>query len=96
MTTLVLAWPELGVLLPIARVSALFWLVVGRRGYCRACDLDPVQVVAELDPPAEFRGGQRPPLFLLPGHQRRHVVRHDQGAHARAGRGRRRFLTDEW
>jgi hypothetical protein len=28
MTTLVLVWPELGVILPIARVSALIWLVV--------------------------------------------------------------------
>ena len=27
-TTLVLVWPELGVILPIARVSALIWLVV--------------------------------------------------------------------
>jgi hypothetical protein len=27
-TTLVLAWPELGVILPIARVAALVWLVV--------------------------------------------------------------------
>lgn len=27
-TTLVLAWPELGVILPIARVAALLWLVV--------------------------------------------------------------------
>jgi len=28
LTTLVLVWPELGVILPIARVSALIWLVV--------------------------------------------------------------------
>ncbi len=28
LTTLVLVWPELGVILPIARVSALVWLVV--------------------------------------------------------------------
>ena len=28
LTTVVLAWPELGVILPIARVSALIWLVV--------------------------------------------------------------------
>jgi hypothetical protein len=28
LTTLVLVWPELGVILPIARVSALLWLVV--------------------------------------------------------------------
>jgi len=28
LTTLVLVWPELGVILPIARVSALTWLVV--------------------------------------------------------------------
>jgi hypothetical protein len=27
LTTLVLVWPELGVILPIARVSALIWLV---------------------------------------------------------------------
>ena len=27
LTTLVLVWPELGVILPIARVSALLWLV---------------------------------------------------------------------
>ena len=28
LTTLVLIWPQLGVLLPIARVAALLWLVV--------------------------------------------------------------------
>lgn len=28
LTTLVLVWPELGVILPVARVSALLWLVV--------------------------------------------------------------------
>jgi hypothetical protein len=28
----------------------------------------------------------------LPRHQSRHVVRHDQGSHPRAGRGRCRFL----
>ncbi len=28
LTTLVLVWPELGVILPIARVSALIWLIV--------------------------------------------------------------------
>jgi hypothetical protein len=28
LTTLVLVWPQLGVMLPIARVAALLWLVV--------------------------------------------------------------------
>jgi len=40
-TTLVLAWPELGVLLPIARVSALVWLVAGGALLGRT-NLDPV------------------------------------------------------
>ncbi len=41
LTTLVLAWPELGVILPIARVSALAWLVVAGALLPRV-DLDPV------------------------------------------------------
>jgi hypothetical protein len=40
-TTLVLAWPELGVLLPIARVTALVWLVAAGALLGRA-HLDPV------------------------------------------------------
>jgi hypothetical protein len=40
-TTLVLAWPELGVLLSIARVSALVWLVAGGALLGRT-HLDPV------------------------------------------------------
>ncbi|MGO9508607.1 MAG: hypothetical protein ACLPXZ_15125 [Mycobacterium sp.] len=39
--TLVLAWPPLGVLLPIARVSALFWLVAAGASLPRV-NLDPV------------------------------------------------------
>jgi hypothetical protein len=39
--TLVLAWPELGVMLPIARVSALVWLVAAGALLGRA-HLDPV------------------------------------------------------
>jgi len=39
--TLVLVWPELGVILPIARVSALFWLVAAGALLGRA-HLDPV------------------------------------------------------
>jgi len=42
LTTLVLVWPELGVILPIARVSALLWLVAAgalvggqRKAHCR-------------------------------------------------------------
>ncbi len=58
--------------------------------------MDAVQIVTEFDAPTELRGRQGPPLFFLAGHQCRHVMRHDQRAHPRAGRGRRRFLTDEW
>ena len=36
LTTLVLVWPALGVILPIARVLALVWLVVAGALYCRA------------------------------------------------------------
>ncbi|WP_207569056.1 hypothetical protein [Mycobacterium decipiens] len=41
LTTLVLAWPELGVILPIARVSALAWLVIAGALLPRV-HLDPV------------------------------------------------------
>jgi hypothetical protein len=41
LTTLVLAWPELGVILPVARLSALTWLVVAGALLPRV-DLDPV------------------------------------------------------
>jgi hypothetical protein len=51
LATLVLVWPALGVILPIARISALVWLVVAgallplRRSDIRLrprLDLDPV------------------------------------------------------
>jgi hypothetical protein len=41
LTTLVLVWPQLGVILPIARVSALAWLVVAGALLPRR-NLDPV------------------------------------------------------
>lgn len=48
LTTLVLIWPELGVILPIARVPGLIWLLVAgamlpqRRGKARAQSVRPV------------------------------------------------------
>src|SRR5690606_33456091 len=49
--------------------------------------LDAVQVVADLDLPVEHRRGQRPPVLLLAGLQRRHVVGEDQYSDAGACRG---------
>ena len=47
MTTLVLVWPELGVILPIARVAALSWLIVaGVLLPLRRSDIRPTTVTA--------------------------------------------------
>ena len=51
LTTLVLIWPALNPLLPVARLSALVWLIAsGRR---LTVHFDPVQIRSDLDRPVE-------------------------------------------
>jgi hypothetical protein len=51
LTTLVLVWPELGVILPIARISALVWLVVaGALLPLRRSDIRDSRPRRDLDP----------------------------------------------